>query len=362
MFNFENTLNNILFGGDNNHTNLIKDLHDNNLDSLSVLVGSNISSFNFVYTNMLDFLYYYCLSLIKIYEYSTCYKLLENIINNYDLTKSECKNIFHCRDICILCISDNHIQYTLLPDLKCKNGTHTLVLFHYESVSVNSLHETLNSFLNCCDDANTKIIKVYVLSISSYSTETQNCTTIVHKLNYNMLKLEYPFIEIVCIFNKNDCYDFIKHNIDSEYIILLESGWNFVTPKPYLTYINNIFNTHTDCGICIFNRSFIQSATIEDSNIHYVSDIEENPPSSHMYNFVYKNGVKTYYTDTNTMYNTSYVRHPCVIKSNIIKSIKYKINDIDFINEYYKKNYLFYLLTDINVLNKLIPQSLIKKI
>jgi hypothetical protein len=333
------------------NTNLIKLFFDKKLYALAVMLGTMISCKDFPYDGMYSFLYYYSMSLFNVKEYKLCYQLLGGIMNKYLLDTTHLTPLFEYRDLCSFYMS-KYCNFPPGPYSVIKGShtsSHTPVFIHDSRFwSIENLRETLNSFLNCCLDNNSGRISRWYLLYIPLSLYTDSDTYIV-----NNLHKDYPFLEIICYKGEDECYEFIS-NVKTPFLILVYSGWKFITEKPYISYIGSVFEGDKKCCICMFNRNFIYNVEIQESSrgVRYFTDIR-GVEMDCTYNYViHRDGTNIFYnstTSTNSITEIQCLTHPCIINMSIMKLYSPRLNDPNVMSLLCNSGFCIYQLMDINI-------------
>ena len=179
-------------------------------------------------------------------QYRKSYELYKVLLDNDNLTTSDREQL---EDNCYKNIQHFYQQYTTYPKniinkLSSKNNTKNIT-FAITTSTYNAFCNTMNSFINCCQD---------IMLITNWQCIT-NITSQTDK--DNMIKL-YPFFNYTFTPNKTQPIDMnivINKSKGSIYLIHTNDQFQYIEEKNYIIESLDILDTDKTIGQVLFNKN-----------------------------------------------------------------------------------------------------------
>lgn len=209
-------------------------------------------------------------SVIILFEIALSEMLSNNFEKAYDIysqvlnLKRIPNNIIHAtlsnQNICIKSISNRYINYNLDIVNKIVNKAQNKIALITFTITTckryNLFEQTMNSFLNCCEDIE-KIDKWLCIDDNSSKEDREK------------MKQNYPFFEFYFKTYQEKGHpqsmNIIRKKVSTPYIFHMEDDWKFFVKKPYITQCMEILNFSSDFGQCLINKNYAE--TEKDSEI-----------------------------------------------------------------------------------------------
>lgn len=303
------------------HMYLIEYLHavecyDDALNNIEYI--SNIMEKNHILNILLIYWRGRCLAGKKKFEQA--FNMLSQIMHE-DVPKQVAEDIIIARDKLIDKIKDTRLTYpkntivSIMNNLKTKKSKN--IVFSITTCKRYDLFEkTMNSFINCCQDAH--LIDCWIC-IDDNSSEHDRKKMIDN----------YPFIEFKLkspnekghYVSMNMIRDFvINHN--SEYLLHIEDDWHFIESRKYVSDAINILKLNNKYGQVLFNINY---AEVPRHEIFIHGGIIKNKFTEHEYyptdSIDYQRFVNKYKDKSTCAYWPHYSFRPSLINTDIFKQI-----------------------------------------
>jgi GR25 family glycosyltransferase involved in LPS biosynthesis len=277
--------------------------------------------------------------------YNTCCHILkEKYINNLTLS-----NTIELKNKCIDTIKDRYIFYNkdvILKILNRQKRPFDIITFSITTCKRLSLFiETINSFLNCCEDI--EKIDRWILVDDNSSEEDKK-----YMIN------RYPFFEFI-FKNKEKkghthSMNIILSKIKSPYLFHMEDDWKFFEKRKYITECLSVLSENEKYGQCLINKNYSELSTdnivggfskITKNNTKYIlHEYCENSAQYDIFN-------KKYNNKPNCAYWSHFSFRPSLLRTSIFKTIgnfkKVPHFEREYSYRYFKSGFLSTFLNDI---------------
>jgi len=225
--------------------------YDTALSLLNTIINNNKTNMS-----ILSFAHFEkakCLHFVKDYEasFSLFNKILDNnILSHASIAKYEAEQI---RDANIDHLKYLYLEYPAKQIQSLTSKSRKRIMLTITTCKRFDLFEqTMNSFINCCQDIH---LIDHFLCVDDNSSEE----------DIIKMKKLYPFFEFVLktpqqkghhismniIFNKMTQYD-------PKYILHLEDDWHFIHPRPFMNHCFSIFESDAMIKQVLFNRNYAE--------------------------------------------------------------------------------------------------------
>lgn len=193
--------------------------------------------------------------------------------------------------------------------------------------------ETINSFLNCCQD----IYKIdrWILVDDNSSQEDRN-----YMLN------NYPFFEFIFKNkqNKGHCHsmNIILHKVNSPYLFHMEDDWKFFEKRKYISECLSVLVENEKYGQCLINRNYSELTTdnivggipkiTKNSTKYVLHEYCENSAQYDLFN-------KKYNNRANCAYWSHFSFRPSLLRTCIFKIVGNFKHDVAHFEREYSHRY-----------------------
>jgi GR25 family glycosyltransferase involved in LPS biosynthesis len=301
-------------------------------------------------------------------NYELSYNLYSKNLEYHNLTEAEIKHTRINRHYSINYIANLYTYYNvnkIKQIIKKKLNPTSLPLITLTITSCKRLDlfkQTINSFINCCEDIDRIDRWICVDDNSSLKDRDE-------------MKRLYPFFDFYWKkFQEKghpQSMNIIRKIVSTPYIFHMEDDWKFFAPKKYIEECMDVLNSNNNIGQCLINRNYAETATdvhICGGELHRTSKnikyyIHEQMNSQEFF--------QKYGNKTNSAYWPHFSLRPSMLKKEVFDSIgEFNENISHFEMDYclkYVKKYKSAFLDGINCLhigrltsqrdNRLIPNA-----
>jgi len=267
-------------------------------------------------------------------HYVESFDIAERLIQTYELTEIEMKNLRFNAHFTVPHIEDEYISYpTTLPT--SKNGPITFTITTCKRYDL--FEKTMNSFLNCVKAVH--LISRWICVDDNSSEEDRK-----------KIKENYPFLEYYFKDESekghSQSMNMIRDLVKTPFWFDMEDDWKFFYADNFLTKCLNVLQNDTSLGQCLINRNYAE--TRFDHNI-LGGELKRTKNFQPYYLHVQRQ-VK----GKSCEYWPHYSLRPSLLRTEILQLGKYNEDNPHFEMEYanrYKKKYKSAFLTGIYCLH-----------
>jgi GR25 family glycosyltransferase involved in LPS biosynthesis len=304
-----------------------------------------------IFIDNIDILEYYGSFCYNTAKYRLSHNIFEKLIcKNQKISMEKMEFYISMKSKCIDHIKDDFIGYnkTLIKKLSKENKPHSLITLTMTTCKRLSLFiDTINSFLNCCQDVH--LIDRWIL-IDDNSTEEDR----------KIMKEKYPFFEFVFKDKKDKGHprsmNMFLDLVETPYMFHMEDDWKFIEKRNYMTECLNVLSTNNDIGQCLINRNY--GETSKDNSIpggyHYMTQnglkyvIHEHCSTDKQY----EEFNKKHNNRPNCAYWPHFSFRPSLIRTSVFKNLgrfdeKVSHFEMEYSRRYIQRNYISAFLNGI---------------
>ena len=272
--------------------------------------------------------------------FESCCNILNRVSNFYTINQEK---ILKLKNSCFDSIKDKYTFYNvdivenILKRPKKPFDIVTLSITTCKRLQL--FKDTINSFLNCCQDIDK--IDRWILIDDNSSEEDRK-----------YIKINYPFFETIFKDKNNKGHpqsmNIILDTVKSPYLFHMEDDWKFFEKRRYITDCINVISQNQNYGQCLINKNYSELFTddIAGGFLHTCTDgtkyiVHEHCENNQQYELFNKK----YNNKANCAYWPHFSFRPSLIKTNVFKILgKFNENvshfEREYSNRYFKNGFI----------------------
>lgn len=184
-------------------------------------------------------------------EYTQAHNIYNKLLCLTNIDEKKAKEILHKKHYVIPHVENNYNYYNIEKIQNIKNQKKSLIpkitLTMTTCKRLELFKQTMNTFLNCCEDIH--LIDNWICIDDNSSEEDRK----------EMLKL-YPFITFymknLSIKGHPQSMNIIRNIVNTPYIFHLEDDWKFIKKDKYITKCLEVLGENEKIGQCLLNKNY----------------------------------------------------------------------------------------------------------